>query len=781
MDRLPFEPGGGGSRDGRHLPVDHGDNQTIILRGDPALAQIDYGESNDHGFSFWDYIHVIRRRRWTVLSILGTCVLATLVFCLAATPLYRATALVQIQPAGPHVTDFDSVQQSVGQAQAYSDFYQTQYEILSSRTLARRTIDKLNLENNPYINGDSARATMFGRVKGWIGGVLASDDDGVSTEHAALEREQRVVDTFLDNVDVEPRKKSFLVELSFWSPDASLARSVAETMSREYIDLTLDQSVDAAAQARRFIEKQVAKIKAALERSEEELHVFARSQDIQALDQEKRVINDRLADLNNRLTDAEAHRISMETLAEQANSDDRRSMGMIVNNPLLKTLHESLAEREAQRAELGAKFTDAYPEVAMADARIRNIRESITMEEGRVVASIRSDFERAREREFLLRQELEHQKNLVARYEEKAIAFNIHRREVDTNRQIYDDLLRRMKEVEVTEAIRASNINLVDLPEVPLDPDSPRMALSLALALIVGLAGGVGFAFVQEYVDDSLATPDDVERFLRLPTLGTIPEFESALAAEQDDLASPDMEVLHQPTSAGSEAIRTLRASLFLAAPGGLPNRLLLTSARPSEGKTCIAVNLAIALAQMGRRVVLIDCDLRRPRVNKALRIDLSPGLTNVLTENSHVEDIIRPTAQPGLDVITAGPIPPNPVDLLDSAHMQTLLRDLEERYDHILVDAPPALGFSDVPIITNQLGGGCLLVARAGETPRRLAQQACDYLIRMQSKLLGVVLNRVSARRVGYSYYGYYTSYTDYYTRRDEDEQLPSSDHRAA
>jgi capsular exopolysaccharide synthesis family protein len=779
MDRYPLDPNGPDSRVGRNFPTEPVGAQTIVLRGDPALAQLDYGDS-DRQVNFWDYVHVIRRRRWTVLSIFGVSVLAALVFCMATTPLYRATALLQIRPAGPHVTDFDSVQQSVGQAQAYSDFYQTQYEILGSRSLARRTVQRLNLEQYPYLNGDAARATLLGRSKTWIAGWLATGG-GDSAEGLALEREQRIIDTFLDNVEVEPRKKSFLVELSYWAPDAEVARDVADTMSHEYIDLSLDQSVEAAAQARRFIEKQVAKIKAALERSEEQLHQFARDLNIHAIEQEERVIHQRLADLNSRLTEAESHRITMETLQEQAEGPRRAALGLVVNNPLLKTLHESLAQYVAERAELGARFTSEYPMVAAADARISNIRGSILLEENRVVASIGSDYARALGRESSLRTELEYQKSVVAEYEEKAVAFNIHRREVDTNQHIYDDLLRRMKEVEVTEAIRASNISLVDPPEVPIDADSPRLALSLALALIVGLAGGVGFAFAQEYVDDSLTTPDDVERFLRLPTLGTIPEFESALADNQDDDATPDMEVLQQPTSAGSEAIRTLRASLFLAAAGGLPNRLLLTSARPNEGKTCIAVNLAMALAQMGRRVVLLDCDLRRPRVNKALGMDLSPGLTNLLTENSRLDDIVRVSAQPGLDIITAGPIPPNPVDLLDSAHMQTLLRDLEERYDHVLVDAPPALGFSDVPIITNQLGGGCLLVARAGETPRRVAQQACDYLIRMQSKLLGVVLNRVSARRVGYSYYGYYSSYSDYYTRREEDELLTGSDDRAA
>ncbi|RMD81285.1 MAG: polysaccharide biosynthesis tyrosine autokinase [Candidatus Dadabacteria bacterium] len=246
------------------------------------------------------------------------------------------------------------------------------------------------------------------------------------------------------------------------------------------------------------------------------------------------------------------------------------------------------------------------------------------------------------------------------------------------------------------------------------------------------------------------------------------------------------MEVIARPTSSGAEAVRTLRASLFLAAPGGAPGRLLISSAKPGEGKTCIAINLAAALAQMGRRVVVVDCDLRRPRVHKALGLSQSPGVTNFLTGNVTIREVIRDSGQVGLDVVTAGPIPPNPVDLLDSVRMGELIRELEERYDHIVVDTPPALGFADVPVLSNRLGGACLLVTQAGDTSRRVARQACEYLIRMQSKLLGVVLNRVASRSSGYSYYGYYgyygyySHYGEYYKRRPEDETQPALENTA-
>jgi capsular exopolysaccharide synthesis family protein len=310
---------------------------------------------------------------------------------------------------------------------------------------------------------------------------------------------------------------------------------------------------------------------------------------------------------------------------------------------------------------------------------------------------------------------------------------------------------------------------VLDAPEVPLDPSSPKLTLNLALSLVLGLLGGVGLSFFQEYVDDSIRTPDEVERYLRLPMLGAVPELR-AKGDRAEQATSPDLEVTLRPTSSGAEAIRTLRASLFLAAPGGLPSRLLITSAQPGEGKTCMAVNLAAALAQTGRRIVVVDCDLRRPRVHKAIGASQSPGVTNFLAGNADLASIIQGTPQTGLDFIPAGPIPPNPVDLLDSANMDELMRQLEDRYDHIVVDAPPSLGFADVPVLSNRLGGGCLLVTKCGVTSRRVARQACDYLIRMQSKLLGVVLNRIGGRGSSYSYYqyyGYYGSYDDEHAER--------------
>jgi succinoglycan biosynthesis transport protein ExoP len=710
----------------------------------------------------WDYLHILMHRRWTVAAVLAFTVLTALIVSFSSTPMYRATALLQIEPEGPNVVQFGDMQESISATQAYHDFYRTQYDILSSRQVALRTIEELGLEDDKWLNGE-ARFSLIGRARSLVGGLLSSEEP--DPERAELEKQHRLLDNFIDSLGIQPRRRSFLVEVTFSSPEPEQAARVAESVAREYVDLTLDQQIEAASQGRNFIAKQLDVTKARLEESEVSLQEFARGRNIYALEQEEEVIHAKLADLNTRLTEAEAQRISLEAIVQQASGPDRGMARIIVNSDLLMALTRQLAEAEADLSELSDRFTGEYPKVKSAEARVRQIRERIAFEESRAIGSISADHRTAIEREAMLREQLEQQRQVVAAYEEKAIDFKIMRREVDTNRLIYENLLQRMKEVEVTEAIRASNITIIDTPEIPLEPSSPRVALNLALSLLVGLLGGVGVSFFQEYADDSIRTPEEVERYLRLPMLGAVPEFRGKEKDRLDPQTSPDLEVTLRPTSAGAEAIRTLRASLFLAAAGGLPGRLLVTSAQPSEGKTCMAVNLAAAIAQTGRRVVVIDCDLRRPRVHKAIGGTQSPGVTNFLAGNAELDDVIRGTAQVGLDFVAAGPIPPNPVDLLDSVRMDDLINALEDRYDHIVVDAPPSLGFADVPVLSNRLGGGCLLVTKCGSTSRRTARQACEYLTRMQSKLLGVVLNRIGARASSYSYYqyyGYYGSYDD-------------------
>jgi len=720
-----------------------------------------YGEGYmvvEEEVSFRYYLDFLSRRKWTITAATAFCVVAALVYSLAATPTFRSRTVLQIQPNGPNIVDFANLEQNINQVQAYKDFFQTQYSVLSSRALAGRTIKQLELDKEPLFNPALQPPGVIDNVKEWLAGLLPlSEDEPVDAAALADKEHQKLVDLLLDNVRVIPGEDSYLVELAYIAASPQLAQRIVSTMALQYVELTMDQSIDSAATAKDFIEQQLGITKGRLEESEVALQDFARGKDVYAIEEEAKVLHDRLDDLSKRVTETEAERIRLEALNVQAKSAMHSSMPGIIDNPLLKTLKDQLSEAQAQLALLRQTFSEAFPQVQQLSAKVVSLQSQVRDTEQGLVRSIEASYQSALQRERDLRKALSDHESEVGKFEAQSVTFNIMRRDIDTNRQLYDNLLSRYKQVEVAGALRASNITVLDKAEAPIRQYRPVLVLNLALALALGVFGGVGVAVSQEYLDDTVKTPDDVEKAARLPTLAAVPIFPAPSDPALLATYTPDRQVALMPTSPGAEAIRTLRAALLMAASGGLPHRLLITSAGPGEGKTCLTSNLALAFAQMGRRVILMDCDLRRPRVHSALGLDNAVGTSSYLTGNASLADIVRPSGHPNFDVVTAGPVAPNPVDLLGSPLLGELLDALEKRYDLVLLDAPPTLGFADVPTLANRAGGGCLVVAQAGSTPRHVLKHATEYLLRMQSKVLGVVLNKVATRGSSYSYYGGY------------------------
>lgn len=755
---------------GRYLPPQNpdprGDGRALEPAGQwqgyaPATPDaFRYGEGYlvvEEEVSFRQYLDFLIRRKWTIGAATVICMVTALVYSLAATPTFRSRTVLQIQPNGPNIVDFANLEQNINQVQAYKDFFQTQYSVLSSRALASRTIRKLDLDKEPLFNTELQPPGLIDKAATWAAGWLPAADEALDPATLADQEHQKLIDVMLDNVRVNPGEDSYLVELAYIAESPDLAARIVSTMATQYVELTMDQSIDSAATAKEFIEQQLGITKARLEESEIALQEFARGKDVYAIEEQEKVLHDRLDDLSKRVTEAEAERIRLQALNEQAKSPLHSTMAEVLDNPGLKTLKDQLSEAQAQLALLRETFSDDFPDVRQVRAKVMSLEKQVKETEAGLVGSIRASYEAAVQRESDLRKSLAEHESEVGNFETESVSFNIMRRDIDTNRQLYDNLLARYKQVEVAGALRASNVTVLDRAEVPIEKYRPLLALNLALALLLGVFGGVGVAVSQEYLDDTVKTPDDVEKAARLPTLAAVPVF--AVPEDPATLAAytPDRQVALMPTSPGAEAIRTLRASLLMAASGGLPRRLLVTSSAPGEGKTCLTTNLALAFAQMGRRVLLMDCDLRKPRVHGASGLDNAKGTSSYLTGNAKLEEIIRPSGHPNLDVITAGPVAPNPVDLLGSPMLAELLEELDKRYDLVLLDAPPTLGFADVPTLANRAGGGCLVVAQAGSTPRHVLKHATEYLLRMQSKVLGVVLNKVTTRGSSYSYYGGY------------------------
>ncbi len=390
-----------------------------------------------------------------------------------------------------------------------------------------------------------------------------------------------------------------------------------------------------------------------------------------------------------------------------------------------------------------------------------------------IIAGIKNDYESSLRRESLLRAAFESQKTKAMEMKQRAIQYNIMKREADTNRELYNALLQRMKEAGVSAGITAGNIQVVDQAELPTNPFKPNKRLNLLLALVVGLFLGVGLAFFFEYLDNTVKTPEDVEQLVRLPSFGMIPEIAYERRKRLNDAAFYPVELVTHghPKSILSEAYRNVRTSILLSFSEKPPKRIAISSANPAEGKTTTVINTGIALSQTGARVLIVDADMRKPRLHTVLGKGNGLGLSSFLSGNAELQSIVRKSKVPNLYYIPSGPIPPNPSELLGSNLFKTMMRVLGGKFDHVVLDSPPVLGFADSIIVSTSVDG-VILVVLGGKTPRDTLQRAKEVLHQVNAKILGVVINRVDISRGDYGYY--YYRYHYYYGRERKKKELP-------
>ncbi|MBI4461804.1 MAG: polysaccharide biosynthesis tyrosine autokinase [Acidobacteria bacterium] len=744
------------------------------------------------------YWRILRKRRWTILTLFCLLFTVVLIGTLKQRPLYRAQALLEIAKENPELLSV----QELFELEGVSDTYlETQYKVLRSETLARRVISQLRLaqlkEFNPEVGKAKAKEDQAAATQ-----VFAVPGAGVADESALS---QEVLERFGERLHIEPVKRSRLVAVSFESQEPARAARVVNTLAATYIERSLEARWEATQKASEWLSRELVGMKARLERSEEELQGYARAEGLlflaSAAGQAENIVNQRLRQLQEELTRAQADRYQKEARARLVEAGPNRAgewgaLPGVAENPLLEQLTVRRAELQRERAQLATTFTADYPRVKQLQNQIEELDAILAQERARLAAHLRQEYEAARRRERLLAQAFEEQQRQANQIAERSVAYNILKREVDTNQQLYEGLLQRLKEAGVSAGLKASNIRIVDAASPPEKPVKPRVALNLALAVLLGLGLGVGVAFLQEYLDNSLKSADDVERYLRLPALALIPAVESLdgerrgvsglydrgkrrwleARTEADDetpaLAPPAPAWYRidgngaEPSgrAALAEAFRSLRTSVLLSTAERPPRSLLITSSQPAEGKTTVSLNLAISLAQLGQRVLLIDADMRRPCLHKALALADSGGLASYLAGQQDWPALVQPTGVEGLAALVCGPIPPNPAELLFSQRMRSLLDEALADYPFVALDSPPLLHVADARILA-ALVDGVLLVVRGGSTPRELVQRAQASARDVGANLLGVVLNNLDVRADD-DYYYRYTHY-DYYAPR--------------
>jgi capsular exopolysaccharide synthesis family protein len=719
--------------------------------------------STDHALPdvhLLDYVRMLYKRRWTATTVFLLVLLATAVYTFTTTPIYEARTRLLIESGDPNIVSFKEV---IENGPAESDYYQTQYNILQSRTLARTTLDELHLWDHPLFGAPAAgplsqlrtlgaRLMPFGR----------ETSQGTAPPAEEVGAQSRAIDRFLENLMISPVRNSRLVDIRYRLRDPAVAAAVANSVAKNYIEQDLSYKFTASRDASDWLGERLAEQRAQVEQAELALQRYREQNEAISIEDRQNIVVQKLADLNAAVTKAKTERLQKEAMYRQLDAAEQDATTFdtfpaILSNTFIQTQKTELAALQRQQAQLAERLGDRHPDMVKIKSAIQNAEAELRTEVAKVVQAVRTEYQAALAQEESLTAALDQQKREALAMNRKGIEYSVLERDVESGRQIYQSLMQRARETSVTGELKSSNVRIVDRAEIPRQPVAPRVLLSLVLALFGGTFLACGLVFFFEYLDSRIKTPEEIEARLGLPTIGIIPALGKNWRQVEPLLSKgvpPDF----------AEAFKALRTNvLFSAAEKGC-RVVVVTSSGPGEGKTIVASNLAIGVAYAGQRVLLVDGDLRRPRVHEVFAYDQEPGLTNALVGDAKTSDAVHRTDVAGLCALTAGRVPPNAAELLGSRRFKELLTSIRGQFDWVVVDSPPVMAVTDPNILAN-LADSVVFVIGAEMTSHQIARRAVEQLERSRAVFAGCVLNRVQIHRHSYYYSQYYRrEYADYY-----------------
>ncbi|MGH9718187.1 MAG: GumC family protein [Candidatus Acidiferrales bacterium] len=699
-----------------------------------------------------DYLIILRKHQWLILTFFLTVVTVVTVASFKMKPVYRATALVEVDREAQNVLPFQT-EDAYSEYMDTEDYIETQMKILQSETLALDTIRSLDLSRYPEFGG--------------------STGSRLPQSISAGERRPAILGAFLGRLGVQRVPNSRLIEVSFSSQSPQLAARVVNAHLQNFIEQNFKSKYDATTQASGWLSSELEELRLQVEKSEDARIAYQRENQIWQVDEKQDVTTQKLASLSQAVTSAQTDLAGKEANYRMALGGDVDALAAMRGNGLVQSLLQRKSTLDESYAEAVNQYGPNFPKVQRIVDQQKEVNADLANARKAVVDGIKQEYETAKQRVTLLQGEVNAQKVEANDMAEKLVQYNILEHDAQANKQLYDGIQEKLKEATISAGLRSSNIHTVDPALVPSTPSAPQKTRNILLSILVGLVGGVGLAVFREYLDNTVKSPDDIESLTGLPSLAVVPALPdgngrhgrlSRLVGDgaSQEVTSPRVELLSyvQPKSQISEAFRALRTSLLLSQAEHPPQVILVTSSLPREGKTTAAVNLAVTLAQLGDRTLVIDSDLRKPGIRRALNLTTGKdgGLSSYLAGVSSLDEVMIPHPAIGnLTALTTGPVPPSPADLLSSHRMREGLLELRRRFKFIVIDSPPIMAATDA-VILSALTDGVLLVVRSGHTPKEAFTRSRDLLAAVKCRLLGVVLNAVDSNAPDYYYsYRYY------------------------
>jgi capsular exopolysaccharide synthesis family protein len=782
-----------------------------LERAEPVPQSYNYGvdPNAENEVHLLDYWRAIRKRLWLVIGVVALITMLAIVYVARKPDLYEAQARVQVD-----LEDTGGVVNNPRPLWGPTDdpiYFNTQLQILVSPGLMRRVVRTLDLEHNPdFFKGNPAqRPSTWQTLRKMVGlggkpaaaETKAHDELPLTTSVAQasaredLNEAKRLapyVNTILGGLKVEPvketragyYKETRLIDIKYTHTDPQVAWKVVNAIAETYVYSNLEKRTETNSTTGAFLQKRIAELQQQIRTAEERLVNYAKNNQIISLDPNQNTVVERLAGLNQQLLEAENERKTAEAAYNAANAPGAASALVDADAKQAGELEAKLIDLRQKRALLMVDATEEAPEVKEVDQQLveleRQLKDMRSHKSATLLTNLNTRYQQAVEREQSLRKAFEQQRAQTLSQNEAAINYRIIQQEIETNKQLLNGLLQGAKENDVVLAGKPNNISVVDYALTPDTPVGPNRARTVIAAFFLSIGLGLGLALFFEYLDDTVHSTEEVERVLHLPALAVIPSVGPAVRRrgipgvtalqKQNGNNGHSAELLMNidGRSPLAEAYRHLRTSVLLSTAGRAPKSLLVTSSLPGEGKTTTAVNTAISLAQTGASVVIIDADMRRPRLQSIFDIHEQEGLSSILSsETSEAEmlDFVRTDERTGLNVLTSGPIPPNPAELLGSDQMRRLMAALQARYTHVVVDSPPISSFTDGVLIGTMVDG-VLLVVHGGKSSRHIVRRSKQLLNDVGAKVFGVVLNNVNLQSHDYYYYQSYYG-QKYYERQ--------------